>query len=1616
MDPGKELFRLPLETVSMPFIGAENLLQKYPQKWITSGIDQMTDRTSKSAKESLDKSREEYDKYYSEQGSYTGRATRWAQDKMGLGQNPSVPMGMVSNLLGEGTKAAGQITGSPHFTEDLFGIGMDVGMVKGGAKAVKGVGKATKEAYQERTSPKTEAEVAKKMEKSTRVVTPPKNSQVKLPGQKEAYFNRSALATDEMLQQARKAAELRGEPFDPKDYYENLDIGQEFLNTDKTLTGLFQEFNSALVDSSSNGAVVSVEPLIAYYKGLKGRVTGDLGLNDAIDKRIAQLQNGGDYTLPDAQSQIRSVNERIDPTKLATKEFNQAKFEAGEAAILRALLDKAVDTLPDGVYQNLKNRYGAVAQHRNSLADTVNRHANTAAKNAGSWLDMIAGIEGIRGALTLNPKLLVGAVAAESMASLRRWRKDPNRNLQDMYKTRAQLWEPREFYEPKHNNPQPPPPVFDPSTGKMSPARDFATGPNGEPINRNRGTQPLEMVRDPSTGQMVPAQQNPSTRRTQPLDMVQDPSTGQMVPGSQPPVNPRDPQSLNLSLDPSTGRLVDPRQDTPTGPGKVEPNPQAPKMVLDPSTGKFVPAEQTPTPRKTMFGNNPAELGPAFRPEVNEPKPAGGVMGTPEQPNTQQTPPRNPGQPNVGNTLYEGVSGIPKLLADEIAKEGGGAKGIAKVAAKVGVPAALLVAFLKSDDEQKKRMLGLPMFAGLLKGRDVLKNAETQQILGKGIFKGLDYMDEGPRAKNMQRLLNFRANKLSPAEPFTAEDATAIAHHQRGEPEMAMLKIQHVAGGGVLGFVVEHVGDLTHRMTEFLKYGKDRTGYEYVKDKVNKTLNVLEKRYGFEREMNENIDHNAKSRSVDKEVFQSNIDKALQEYADEHRKIPTKNAAQKLAQEAAVALGEKRWSDAIEALKVLKSQLIDGDTWKKFSTRGFEDQVGKSQPKGEEIASKTTPEKGHGNTQVGIEEKKGILPLPSKNMESVLAESDMVDGGKRVYHATVRELNEDLTGGPMWFAMDKSSGEGWLTRVKDGAKEGGFKVVYGDIKEVGKIANYKDQKVKDLFNKNGVDLNDYIADLTSNASRKEIESFEGTRLLKDNGYEGLIHYDYDPKDFNVNRDSVLIFNPSDTLGQLKKLKAEIENNGGGAKGIAKTAMTVGVPAALLAKYLTGDDETRKKILALPVMAATFVPFMKGDEGGFTDRLDKKSKVEISDMEVAFEPEAINYAKEILNKPGRNTVEIKLPDLITHEELFNRVPELNGVKVHLKREGSLTKRGEWDSDNNIITIYGFLEKMKTGDPMNTLAHEWQHAIQSHYKWAEGGSPKYEGMAYRNRLGGEQEADLTGNYVDVPLEERIGRPFGDYRDERHYSNKPDSEYNREMKPDDRIIGDYKWDIHIPPKLVVEELENGKYTLYDNTSGLVLVDEGTKADIREAKLDPEKWAREHEWSEFDSRGENKTVYTEEEANKFQNDFDWATVKKSPVQGRGVKESIFNPKTDIPSVKSVPFEKIVPVKLNYGNTGGKAFPTVKNPTEAELKSYTREVANSANKRNKYDSDFVNEDDILRYTIMENRDMYVWDAMDGTHEDVENLLAKSGLKSVRNGYIGKDGKKVRDYDPEIYR
>lgn len=182
------------------------------------------------------------------------------------------------------------------------------------------------------------------------------------------------------------------------------------------------------------------------------------------------------------------------------------------------------------------------------------------------------------------------------------------------------------------------------------------------------------------------------------------------------------------------------------------------------------------------------------------------------------------------------------------------------------------------------------------------------------------------------KLRGFRKESLGEdeiADPFEASEKVrafdALAQGQRGMPEAAMVRAQELLGGGVMSSCLEHIGDLTHRMAE--KGG--RYGAEFVRPKIEMGLRVLTHGYGFEREFRENIVANNRFRAEHPEYNYPEITpelekKVLTRYWTEHAKLPVYNRMQECARNAAIRLGQLRFSECVAYLREIEAAIKDG--------------------------------------------------------------------------------------------------------------------------------------------------------------------------------------------------------------------------------------------------------------------------------------------------------------------------------------------------------------------------------------------------------------------------------------------------------------------------------------------------------------------------------------------------------------------------------------------------------------------------------------------------------------------------------------------------------------------
>jgi len=153
-----------------------------------------------------------------------------------------------------------------------------------------------------------------------------------------------------------------------------------------------------------------------------------------------------------------------------------------------------------------------------------------------------------------------------------------------------------------------------------------------------------------------------------------------------------------------------------------------------------------------------------------------------------------------------------------------------------------------------------------------------------------------------------------------AQAFSNLGDEQRGLPERIMVKAQHLLGGGVYSFALEHVGDIIHRMTHHANYGSFYPGI--AREKTKKTLGVLTSPYGFMREHEENMRANISYRKekdpdFDEQQHREKIEAILKQYSAEHAKLVPYNRLQRIAIRSSVLLGQKKIEACVRMLTVI---------------------------------------------------------------------------------------------------------------------------------------------------------------------------------------------------------------------------------------------------------------------------------------------------------------------------------------------------------------------------------------------------------------------------------------------------------------------------------------------------------------------------------------------------------------------------------------------------------------------------------------------------------------------------------------------------------------------------
>jgi hypothetical protein len=138
---------------------------------------------------------------------------------------------------------------------------------------------------------------------------------------------------------------------------------------------------------------------------------------------------------------------------------------------------------------------------------------------------------------------------------------------------------------------------------------------------------------------------------------------------------------------------------------------------------------------------------------------------------------------------------------------------------------------------------------------------------------------------------------------------------------------------------------------------------------------------------------------------------------------------------------------------------------------------------------------------------------------------------KTLYHTSAKELDIGNKKEPAWFALEeKHATDGWAKNLEfEGEKPHVYKTEF-----TGNLIKRND--ARKLFDREGLDFDDYEAFLTENPGSKEVLSMKGTQLLKKEGFDGLEYLDYDPRDFQKDLKAAIVFEPKKVIDSSNIIK------------------------------------------------------------------------------------------------------------------------------------------------------------------------------------------------------------------------------------------------------------------------------------------------------------------------------------------------------------------------------------------------------------------------------------------------------------------------------------------------
>ena len=448
----------------------------------------------------------------------------------------------------------------------------------------------------------------------------------------------------------------------PENRLENLHVAEQRMPEiwDRVVTA---------IDSVAPGMSFSLAPLIADLTAKTNSWDGRAATQkwaDAARQVISDLQAQEDG--PRKGVQIKDVIEELK----AWGEKRPSMFNPNDAVTGQVIdpiikfiqdeADKAIEQAvgPENNSQFLQDRklYSDYRKYIKNITADATKYQKDAAKYGINQFDIIASIGGLGSLLSLSPK---GMVVSAGMEGLNMWRKhvnSPDRPVKQLYNA---------ISERNRQDARIPKSPEEPKAGPGVPVDDQNWGAGAVDPLRNA-------PQDLRTDRMLPIVR-PVTERGFQRAGIDYPIEGEVV----------EPQQAQRQQAPRQAP-IDAAWEDMNKPKQIE-HQIDPREIKDHAWNKWQEAEERGDVGAANWWMKKYEEAVRYEDHLSKEQTLANKIKS------------------EGSTLLSDVTGgIVTSLMDAIKKEGGGAKGMGKVALKYGVPAGLLAAYLKADDEGRKKL------------------------------------------------------------------------------------------------------------------------------------------------------------------------------------------------------------------------------------------------------------------------------------------------------------------------------------------------------------------------------------------------------------------------------------------------------------------------------------------------------------------------------------------------------------------------------------------------------------------------------------------------------------------------------------------------------------------------------------------------------------------------------------------------------------------------------------------------------------------------------------------------------------------------------------------------